>query len=52
LPLVIRRSDEIQDALAAGMTVMDYAAGTCVAQDFEHLADWIRTHSGRERKGQ
>jgi len=51
LPLVIRRSDEIQDALAAGMTVVDYAPGTCVAQDFEHLADWIRAHSGRERKG-
>jgi cellulose synthase operon protein YhjQ len=52
LPLVIRRSDEIQDALAAGMTVIDYAPGTCVAQDFQHLADWIRAHSGRERAGQ
>ena len=52
LPLVIRRSDEIQDALAAGMTVMEYAPGTCVAQDFEHLADWIRAHSGREPKAQ
>jgi cellulose synthase operon protein YhjQ len=52
LPLVIRRSDEIQDALAAGMTVMDYAPGTCVAQDFQHLADWIRAHSARGSTGQ
>ncbi len=45
LPVMIRRSDDIQDALAAGMTVIDYAPGTAVAQDFQRLAEWAVGHS-------
>jgi cellulose synthase operon protein YhjQ len=52
LPVVIRRSDDIQDALAAGMTVIDYAPGTAVAQDFRHLAEWVAGHCGSGRAGQ
>jgi cellulose synthase operon protein YhjQ len=52
LPVVIRRSDDVQDALAAGMTVIDYAPGTAVAQDFRHLAEWVVSHCGSGSAGQ
>jgi cellulose synthase operon protein YhjQ len=41
LPISIQRSDEIAEALAAGKTVVDYARGAPVVQDFVRLSQWI-----------
>lgn len=49
LPLVIRRGDEIQDALAAGTTIIDYAPASGMVQDFQHLAEWILGHPSAQR---
>ncbi|HEX4156047.1 MAG TPA: cellulose synthase operon protein YhjQ/BcsQ [Acidobacteriaceae bacterium] len=45
LPFVVRRSPAIPEALAEGMTVMDYAPEAAVAGDFMNLASWLRTQS-------
>ena len=52
LPLVIRHSDDIQDALAAGTTIIDYAPGSAVAHDFQHLVEWILGHCNRRNERQ
>ena len=41
LPLTLRRSDAVAEALAEGMTVIDYCPETGIAQDFVRLADWL-----------
>ncbi len=43
LPLVIRRSDAVSEALAKGMTVVDYSPESGIAQDFLQLAEWVRS---------
>jgi len=43
LPLVLRRSSAVSEALAEGTTVIDYAPGSAVAQDYIHLAGWLRS---------
>ena len=43
LPFVLRRSSVVSEALAEGMTVIDYAPGSAAAEDYWHLADWLRT---------
>lgn len=45
LPFVIRRSPAVSEALAEGMTVMDYAPNSPVAEDYMNLATWVRTTS-------
>jgi cellulose synthase operon protein YhjQ len=45
LPLVLRRSSAVSEALAEGTTVIDYAPGSAVAEDYMHLAGWLRTFS-------
>ena len=45
LPFVLRSSPAISEALAEGMTVMDYAPGTAIAEDYLNLANWIRSLS-------
>jgi cellulose synthase operon protein YhjQ len=45
LPFVIRRSAAVSEALAEGMTVMDYAPETAVAGDVLNLAAWLRTQA-------
>jgi cellulose synthase operon protein YhjQ len=45
LPFVIRRSTAVSEALAEGMTVMDYAPETAVAGDVLNLASWLRTQA-------
>lgn len=45
LPFVIRRSTGISEALAEGMTVMDYSPEAGVAGDYMNLAGWLRTQS-------
>jgi cellulose synthase operon protein YhjQ len=40
LPFTIRRSDLAAEALASGMTILDYAPKASVADDFLRLAAW------------
>ena len=43
LPFAIRRAPEVAEALAEGMTVIDYAPRAGVASDYAALASWVRT---------
>jgi len=45
LPFVIRRSPAVSEALAEGMTVMDYAPEAAVAGDVLNLASWLKTQA-------
>ena len=45
LPFALRRSPAVSEALAEGMTVIDYAPNASVAEDYAHLADWVRSLS-------
>lgn len=45
LPFALRRAPAVSEALAEGMTVVDYAPASPVAEDFESLASWIRARS-------
>jgi cellulose synthase operon protein YhjQ len=43
LPFVLRRNTAVSEALAEGMTVIDYASDSAVAEDYRHLAGWLRS---------
>ncbi len=43
LPFALRRAPAMSEALAEGMTVMDYAPGSALAEDFVTLAGWLRS---------
>ncbi len=43
LPFVIRRAPAVSEALAEGMTVVDYAPDTPIAEDYISIATWLRT---------
>ena len=43
LPFVIRRAPSVSEALAEGMTVVDYAPETPIAEDYQKVAAWLRT---------
>ena len=45
LPFVIRRAPAVPEALAEGMTVMDYAPETAISEDFRNLANWLKARS-------
>jgi cellulose synthase operon protein YhjQ len=45
LPFVLRRSPAVSEALAEGMTVLDYAPNSAVAEDFASLAGWVKSIS-------
>jgi cellulose synthase operon protein YhjQ len=45
LPFALRRSPAVSEALAEGMTVVDYAPASPVAEDIESLTSWIRARS-------
>ena len=45
LPFVIRRSTTVPEALADGMTVLDYAPESPVAEDYRSLSGWLKAHS-------
>jgi cellulose biosynthesis protein BcsQ len=49
LPFCIRRSDAVSEALAAGMTVLDYAPNSAPAEDFLRLASWAREATTSQR---
>ena len=42
LPFVLRRSSAVSEALAEGMTVIDYAPDSAAAEDYRNLAIWLR----------
>ncbi|HUZ97505.1 MAG TPA: cellulose synthase operon protein YhjQ/BcsQ [Edaphobacter sp.] len=43
LPFVIHRAPAVSEALAEGMTVVDYAPDTPIAEDYIGIATWLRT---------
>jgi cellulose synthase operon protein YhjQ len=43
LPFALRRASSVSEALAEGLTVMDYAPNSAVAKDFGSLAEWINS---------
>ena len=45
LPFALRRTPAMSEALAEGMTVMDYAPGSTLADDFSTLAGWVKSLS-------
>jgi cellulose synthase operon protein YhjQ len=45
LPFAIRRTPAVSEGLAEGMTVMDYAPNSTVADDFGSLAGWVKSQS-------
>jgi cellulose synthase operon protein YhjQ len=51
LPFVLRRSSLVSEALAEGMTVIDYAPGSDVAADYRDLAGWLRSLSAPATAG-
>jgi cellulose synthase operon protein YhjQ len=42
LPFVVRRAPAVSEALAEGMTVIDYAPDAAVAGDYRSIAGWLR----------
>ncbi|AFL87739.1 ATPase involved in chromosome partitioning [Terriglobus roseus DSM 18391] len=51
LPVMIRRSQSVAEALAEGMTVIDYAPESPVTEDYIHLAEWVRNLAAPARVG-
>jgi cellulose synthase operon protein YhjQ len=51
LPFVIHRAPAVSEALAEGMTVIDYAGDSVVVEDFMNLATWIRGISAPGNSG-
>jgi cellulose synthase operon protein YhjQ len=45
LPFVLRRAPAVSEALAEGMTIIDYAPNSTVAEDFASLASWVKSLS-------
>ena len=43
LPFVVHRSPAVSEAVAEGMTVIDYAPGSGAAEDYRQLAGWLRS---------
>jgi cellulose synthase operon protein YhjQ len=43
LPFALRRAAAVSEALAEGMTVVDYAPNSTVAEDFGSLAGWVKS---------
>jgi cellulose synthase operon protein YhjQ len=45
LNVAIRRSADVSEALAEGMTVLDYAPESAVSGDYRDVAEWLQTVS-------
>lgn len=43
LPFALRRSPAVSEALAEGMTIVDYAPNSATAEDFGSLAAWVKS---------
>jgi hypothetical protein len=48
LPFAIQRSEQVSEAVAESLTVVDYAPEAGIADDFVRLADWVETESACE----
>lgn len=42
LPIMLHRTPAVAEALAEGMTIMDYAPDSAIAEDYTKLAAWVR----------
>jgi cellulose synthase operon protein YhjQ len=51
LPFALRRAAAVSEALAEGMTVVDYAPNSTVAEDFGSLAGWVKSLSAPATTG-
>jgi cellulose synthase operon protein YhjQ len=51
LPFVVHRSAAVSEALAEGMTVLDYAPNSAAAEDIMSLVTWIRNTSAAMSAG-
>jgi len=51
LPISIRRSPAVSEALAEGMTVIDYAPSATVTEDYTQLASWVRNQTAPATAG-
>jgi cellulose synthase operon protein YhjQ len=51
LPFALRRSPTVSEALAEGMTVMDYAPSSTIAEDFGNLVGWVKSLSAPASAG-
>ena len=51
LPFALRRSPAVSEALAEGMTIMDYAPNSAVTEDFASLAGWVKSLSAPAATG-
>jgi len=51
LAFALRRAPAVSEALAEGMTVMDYAPNSTVAEDFASLAGWVKSQSAPASSG-
>jgi cellulose synthase operon protein YhjQ len=51
LPFVVRRSSAVSEALAEGMTVIDYAPDSPAAEDYRVLASWLRSFAAATAVG-
>ena len=51
LPFVIRRAPAVSEALAEGMTVVDYAPDAGIAEDYMTIASWLRSMSAPASQG-
>jgi len=51
LPFVVRRSQSVSEALAEGMTVVDYAPEAAIAEDYMNIAGWLRNISPPATQG-
>ena len=45
LPFALRHSPAVSEALAEGMTVMDYAPNSVLSEDYANLAGWVKSLS-------
>lgn len=45
LPFTLRHTPAVSEALAEGMTVLDYAPNSTVTEDFASLAGWVKSLS-------
>jgi cellulose synthase operon protein YhjQ len=45
LPFTLRHAPAVSEALAEGMTVMDYAPNSAVTEDYASLAGWVKNLS-------
>jgi cellulose synthase operon protein YhjQ len=51
LPFALRRTPAVSEALAEGMTVVDYAPNSSAAEDFGSLAGWLKNMAAPATQG-